>query len=203
MWIDLLNQAITWLVGVVGSLGYPGIFFLMFLESTFVPIPSELIVPPAGYLAAQGQMNIFLVIPIGVLGNIAGAVFSYYLSIWLGRPLLIKLLGYVRISKQHYERSEVYFRKHGEITIFISRLVLGIRHYISMPAGLARMNIRRFIFFTATGSLIWTTVLALIGYYLGYSPQVVKQYSHQLAIYTAIFCVVVIGLYVVWYRKKK
>jgi membrane protein DedA with SNARE-associated domain len=197
-----LNDVVMWIVHAVGTVGYPGIFLLMFLESTFFPLPSEIIIPPAAYLASQGQMNIFAIIILGTVGNLAGALFNYYLSIKLGRPLIKRMLGYLHFGERSYEIAEHYFREHGEISTFIGRLIPGVRHFISMPAGLARMNITRFTIFTLLGAGIWITILAWIGYYIGNNQQLITQYSNQILVYIALAIAVVLVLYIWWYKKK-
>ena len=201
--LEYLNDIIFWLVNTIGRLGYPGIFFLMFLESTFFPLPSELIIPPAAYLAAQGKMNIFLIVALGIMGNIFGALFNYFLSIKLGRPLIIKMLKSVGLGEKSYQKTEYYFKEHGEISTFIGRLIPGIRHYISMPAGLARMDLKKFIVFTAIGCGIWDTILAFIGYYIGYNQGLIMKYSNQVLFYMLIFIVMLLFFYIWWYKKWK
>ena len=135
-----MHDIIIWLVNTIGDLGYPGIFLLMAMESSIFPIPSELVMPPAGYLAHQGKMDMTLVILSGTLGSLAGAYANYFVASWLGRGLLIKYGHKVFIREAHIDRVERFFLKHGEVSTFIGRLLPVIRHLISIPAGLARMN---------------------------------------------------------------
>ncbi len=155
----MLESFIRWLLDRFRDLGYPGIVVLMAIESSVLPLPSELVMPPAGYLAAKGEMDFWVAIACGVLGSVLGALASYGLATWLGRPLLLRLGRYVRVSETGLARSERYFAAHGEISTFLARLLPVARHLISLPAGLARMNLARFVTFTALGALAWCTVL--------------------------------------------
>jgi len=205
--MQALDSLITWIVNIVGALGYPGIFILMFLESTFFPFPSEVVIIPAAYLASQGQMSLTLVIIMGIAGSIAGALFNYWLAIKLGRPLILSSINkfgkYVFLKEKAYFKTEKYFREHGEISTFIGRLIPGIRQIISLPAGLARMNRAKFILFTGLGAGIWVVVLALIGYFIGENQKLIKQYTNQSLIYILGACVLIIFLYVWWHKRKK
>jgi len=205
--IKALDSIVEWIVNVVGALGYTGIFTLMFLESTFFPFPSEVVIIPAAYLAAKGQMNLFLVIFMGILGSIAGALFNYYLAVKLGRPLILKLINkfgrYVFMTEKAYHKTEKYFRTHGEISTFIGRLIPGIRQIISLPAGLARMNKTKFVVFTGLGAGIWVTILAIIGYFIGSNQALIEQYVNRSIFYMIIFSVFLVFLYIWWYKRKK
>src|SRR5574341_1270017 len=132
-----MHELITWLVNTIGALGYPGIFLLMAMESSVVPIPSELVMPPAGYLAHQGQMNIWVAILLGTAGSLVGAYANYFAAHYLGRPLLLRYGKYVWITEEKFAKVETYFKDHGEISTFIGRLLPVVRHLISLPAGLA------------------------------------------------------------------
>ena len=137
----MLEQAVNWLVATIGQFGYPGIVLLMFLESSCFPFPSELVMIPAGYLAYQGEMNFWMVVALGIVGSWLGALFNYYLAMKLGRPLLLKWGKYFFVSQPNFEKGERFFQKHGEIGTFTGRLIPVIRQYISLPAGLVRMNL--------------------------------------------------------------
>ena len=139
--IHYIDLIINYLVIFINKIGYFGIFIGMFLESTLVPIPSELIMIPAGILAAEGKMNIYLVILAGTLGNLAGALFSYYMAISLGRAILLKIGKYFFIKPSSIVKTEKYFEKHGSISTFIGRLIPGVRHYISLQAGISKMDV--------------------------------------------------------------
>jgi membrane protein DedA with SNARE-associated domain len=197
-----MHLIISTIVSIVERLGYLGIVAAMFLESSFFPFPSEVVIPPAGYLASQGRMNLWLVIFLGTLGSLLGALFNYWISLKLGRPMILKFGRYLGLSVKRYNRAEGYFRRHGEISTFAGRLVPGLRQYISLPAGLARMNLWRFTIFTTLGAGAWVTVLAYLGYFIGNNQELLKRSLHQITIYTAIFLVFVILLYIWWFRRR-
>ncbi len=153
------------------NLNYGTITLLMAIESSFVPLPSELVIPPAIYLALTGKLNLSLVIAFATLGCIIGAMFNYLLSYYLGRKIIYAMAGskWARIffvTPAKVQNAEEYFVKNGNVSTFIGRLIPGIRHLISIPAGLAKMNLRNFILYTFVGSLIWNTTLSLMSYFL-------------------------------------
>ncbi len=198
----MFQQVVIWIVDIVSLWGYPGIIVLMFLESSFFPFPSEVVVPPAGYLASQGEMSLSLVIASGILGSVLGACFNYWLAVKWGRPLFERYGRYVLLTPAALEKSEKFFAKHGHISTFVGRLLPGIRQYISLPAGLARMNLPLFIAFTSLGAGIWVVVLALSGYLIGNNQELIGQYLHQIMIGIAFLCLVLVAGYV-FFRKKR
>lgn len=159
------------LLDLVHSLGYLGVFLGMTLESSFFPFPSEAVLIPAGALVAQGKMTIFISFLMGTLGSIVGALINYYLALFLGRRTTDKLVGkygkFLFLNKEKLEKSDRYFEKHGEITTFVGRLIPVVRQVISLSAGFSKMNIWRFILYTALGAGIWSIILVLVGYYFG------------------------------------
>ena len=197
-----MEQVISAIVGTVERLGYLGIVAAMFLESSFFPFPSEVVIPPAGYLASQGRMELWLVIILGTLGSLLGALFNYWISLALGRPLILKFGRYLGLTTKRYSKAEGYFRRHGEIGTFAGRLVPGLRQYISLPAGLARMHPGRFALFTALGAGIWVTMLAWLGYLIGENQELLRRSLHRITIYTAIFLVFIVLLYSWWHRRR-
>lgn len=197
-----MEEIILWLVDKISQFGYTGILILMFLESTFFPVPSEVVIPPAGYLVAKGEMNLALVITCGVAGSILGALFNYILAIYLGRPLLVRYGKYILFPPERFDRVNAFFINHGEISTFTGRLIPGLRHFISFPAGLAHMNIMRFCLYTALGSAIWVTILAFIGKFVGDNLSLVKQYSQQALVGVCAVMVIVFIIYIRQYRKK-
>ncbi len=197
-----MEEIILWLVEKIGQLGYPGIVVLMFLESTFVPIPSEVVIPPAGYLVSRGDMNMTAVIICGVAGSILGALFNYVLALWLGRPLLMRYGKYMLFPPHRFEKVNAFFLTHGEISTFTGRLIPGIRHFISFPAGLARMKLWHFCGYTALGSAIWVTILAYIGKFVGDNMELVMRYSRQALVCVLVVMTVVFAVYIRQHRKK-
>jgi membrane protein DedA with SNARE-associated domain len=198
-----MHALIDWLLTTIGALGYPGIFLLMAMESSVIPVPSELVMPPAGYLAAQGRMNIWVAIFMGTAGSLIGAYANYYAAHYLGRPLLLKYGKYVWITEEKFARVERYFKDHGEISTFIGRLLPVVRHLISLPAGLAGMNHVKFTIYTLAGAGIWVTILTWIGYFIGANQELIMEYSHQAVIGVVIVSTVIIALYVRNHKRKK
>ena len=194
----MLADIVKFIVETVGSLGYIGIFIMMFLESTVFPIPSEVVMIPAGYLAHKGEMNIYIVIILGALGSLCGALFNYYFALKFGRTFLMKYGKYFFVSHETIEKTEVFFKDHGHISTFSGRLIPGLRHYISLPAGLARMNLFVFCLYTTLGATIWVIILTLLGYYIGDNEALVKEYLRYLIIGLLVF-LILLGA---WYYKK-
>jgi len=200
--VDMFHQIVLWIIDTVSLWGYPGIIVLMFLESSFFPFPSEVVIPPAGYLASQGEMSLSLVIAAGIFGSVLGAGFNYWLAVRWGRPLFERYGRYVLLTPAVLEKSEKFFSRHGHISTFIGRLLPGIRQYISLPAGLARMNLPLFIIFTALGAGIWVVILALGGYLIGNNQQLIAQYLHQIVIALVALCLLLVAGYI-FFRKKR
>jgi membrane protein DedA with SNARE-associated domain len=198
-----MHAFLNWLIDTIGTVGYPGIVFLMFIESTFIPLPSELVIPPAGYLISQNKMSWAGVILSGTVGSVLGALFNYAIAVFFGRPFILKYGKYFGVSQNHFEKGETFFLKHGHISTFIGRLILGVRHYISFPAGLCRMNLLEFSFFTAFGAGIWVWILAYIGYFVGNNKDKILEVSRQWSVYVIIGCALLILAYILWHRKKQ
>lgn len=198
----LMHQLVQWLLDTIGTMGYPGIFLLMAMESSIIPVPSELVMPPAGYLAFQGKMSMPIAILCGTVGSLVGAYANYYASHYLGRPLILKYGKYVLIPPEKFERVEHFFLKHGEISTFIGRLLPVVRHLISIPAGLSGMNHLRFSLYTLAGAGIWCTILTIIGYVIGENQALIMQYSHKALAWVLLFCAVIVAGYI-WFHKRK
>ena len=203
-------QFIQW---CLDHLNYWTITLLMTIESSFIPFPSEVVVPPAAYKAAAGDLNIWFVIFFSTLGAVFGALINYYLALWLGKPIVYKFansrFGHMcLISQEKVETAEKFFNKYGVIATFIGRLVTVVRQLISIPAGLAKMSIGKFIAFTALGAGLWNAVLAALGWYLeDIVPEdqlisTVSEYSHEIGY--VIIAVVVLALgYIIYKGVKK
>ncbi len=175
----MFASIIEWIVRTVDAWGYFGIFAAMFLESSFFPFPSEVIMIPAGYLAFQGKMNLYAAIFMGIAGSLAGALFNYWLAVRFGRRFLLRYGRYLFLDEKGLAKLERFFARHGEISTFNGRLIPGVRQYISLPAGLARMSLGRFALYTSLGAGIWVTVLALLGYFLGAHEERVRATLHD------------------------
>lgn len=191
------------------NINYMTVFLLMTLESTFLPVPSELVVPPAAWKAAQGEMDFFLIIFLSTAGCVLGALINYTLAKFLGRKIIYSLVEtkaahMLLLNREHIEKSESFFIKYGKSSTFIGRLVPVIRHLISIPAGLAQMNIPNFIFYTALGSAIWNSILAALGYFLYTQQDVLKEYFKNLSnFFILLFILFVIFLIVKYFFKKR
>lgn len=209
-----LTALFTW---IQANLNYWTITLLMAIESSFIPFPSEVVVPPAAYFACHdGRLDFTLVIVFATIGAIIGAIVNYYLAMWLGRPLVYKFanskLGHIfLINEEKVEKAEKYFDKHGAISTFIGRLIPAIRQLISIPAGLAKMNFPKFIFFTTLGAGIWNCVLASLGYFLSLSVtpdellEKIEYYNGYLNIggYILAFIVLIFILYNLLKKKPQ
>jgi membrane protein DedA with SNARE-associated domain len=199
----MIHEIANTIVSYIGDMGYLGIFLLMFLESTFFPFPSEIIMIPAGYLAYQGEMNIYIIILVGILGSVLGALLNYYLAMFFGRKFILKYGKYFFIKEETLDKLESFFAKHGEISTFTGRLIPGIRQLISLPAGLARMNIVKFSFYTAIGAGIWVVVLVAVGYLVGSNEALISEYLKSATLIALVSVVLIIIFYIVRNKKRR
>jgi membrane protein DedA with SNARE-associated domain len=163
----MIETAVQWLVHIIETLGYPGVFIMSALESTFLPIPSEATLIPAGYLIHQGTWNGPLVFLLAVTGTLAGSLANYAIAYYCGRYVLVKYGRYFFMNEEKLLKMEGYFVRHGPLSIFLGRLVLGVRHFISFPAGLAKMDLKKFCLYTVVGGGLWTFILLTVGYLIG------------------------------------
>lgn len=198
----MLQTMVQWLVETIGTLGYPGIFLLMAVESSVIPFPSELVMPPAGYLVSQGKMNPWLVVIAGGLGSLTGAYANYYGARYLGRPLLLQYGRFIGLAETKLDRAEQFFAQHGEISTFVGRLMPVIRQLISVPAGLAQMNHTRFALYTTLGATIWCAVLAWIGYIIGDNQQMIAAMSRQAVAWALTGCLALVAGYIYWQKRR-
>ena len=200
--LSIIQQVEQW---YDDNMNYTNITILMTIESSFIPFPSEIVIPPAAYVASkpESHLNIFLVVLFGTLGAIIGALINYYLALWLGRPIIYKFadskLGHLcLLSSEKIKKAEDYFNDHGKVSTFIGRLVPGIRQLISIPAGLAKMNLGSFILYTTLGAGIWNTILAFIGYLAHGQADLINKYSHELS----VIVLALVGLAAIWFIVK-
>lgn len=196
------------------NMNYLAVGALMTLESSFIPFPSEVVIPPAVYVACNpqsaGGMRVWLVVLAGTLGALLGALLNYMLSLWLGRPIVYafarsRLGRMLQLSEDKVQRAELYFNDHGVVSTLVGRFIPVIRQLISIPAGLSRMNLLSFSFFTTLGALAWNCILALLGWlaYKAADPSVIDRYSHQLSVIIVALFVAVILFFVIRYFIKK
>src|SRR2546421_11702059 len=206
----MLDAFIQWLLDLFRGMGYPGIVVLMAVESSILPLPSELVMPPAGYLAAKGEMSFVLAVACGVLGSILGALANYGLAHWLGRAFFLRLGKYVLITERALDRSERYFAAHGEISLFLGRMLPVVRYLISIPAGIARMHLGRFVVFTGLGALVWCTILTWIGWFIGSREDVIlevlnqeaRRYAGRAVLVALPVLAGIAAVYIWWYRRR-
>ncbi|MBT4917653.1 DedA family protein [Candidatus Peregrinibacteria bacterium] len=176
----MIGSFVQWMLELTSGMGYTGVFALMAVESSFIPFPSEIVVPPAAYLAAQGEMNIVVIVLAGILGSLVGATINYWIARSLGRLVVYELVEhkmakFLLLNKGKLEKAEKHFVDYGGISTFLGRLLPAIRQLISLPAGFARMNFAKFLFFTGLGSGLWVCVLAALGYYFGENEEVLMS----------------------------
>jgi membrane protein DedA with SNARE-associated domain len=204
----MLEQFLSWLVDTIGRLGYPGIVVLMAIESSVVPLPSELVMPPAGYLAALGRMNAALALGSAVFGGLLGSYANYWVASRLGRWVFVRYGRWVLVSERSLERSERFFARHGPIAVFVARLFPVLRHLVSIPAGIARMPLGLFFLYTGAGAGIWAAILMGIGWVIGkegraLSREMVTAYSHRAVLILIPVVALLIAAYVLWHRRQK
>lgn len=207
-------EDVSFIEWCLNNLNYWTITLLMAIESSFIPFPSEVVVPPAAYKAYHGELNIWLVILFSTLGAEVGALVNYYLAKYLGRPIIYRFaesrVGRMcLLSTKKMEQAEAFFNKHGVISTFIGRLVPAVRQLISIPAGLARMNMPKFLIFTALGALTWNSILAVLGYVAGRAlpreefDAFINEKSHAIGmVFVAIFVLIVAYLVYQGFKKK-
>ena len=200
---EILTAITSWLVETVGSMGYAGISALMFLESSFFPFPSEVVMPPAGYLAWKGEMSLLGVLVSGIAGSILGALFNYWFAVKFGRPFILKYGKYFFISEESVAKADAFFVKHGHVSTLVGRLLPVIRQYISLPAGISRMPLGTFTIFTALGAGVWVAVLTFVGYMLGEHQEFLAQYLHVITLGCVALAVVIALGYLLWLRMRK
>ena len=202
----MLSQLTTWLVDTISRMGYSGLVLLMAMESSVLPVPAELVMPPAGYLAARGEMNVALALACGVAGSMMGAWANYWVASRLGRWVFVRYGKWVLLSEHSLERTERFFQRHGEIATFVGRLFPVLRHLISIPAGLARMSPPRFFAYTAAGATIWCGILLAIGWFIGkheaaLSHALVAGYSRRAVLALLPVVVLLVAAYV-WRQRQ-
>lgn len=196
-------EIIQFIVDTVMELGYLGVFVLMAIESSFIPFPSEIVMIPAGYLAFEGKMNLYIVILCGILGSLVGALVNYYLALYLGRAFIAKYGKYFLISSEKLDKVDKFFLDHGSFSTFSGRLIPVIRQLISIPAGIAKMNIHKFIFYTSFGAGIWVVILTLLGYFIGQNKELLNEYLHIITYALLVFIVLSSIVYVLIKKKNK
>lgn len=208
--MSLIDKIIAW---YSAHMNYASITALMAVESSFIPFPSEVVIPPAAFVAGQPEsvlcvtgnypLDVLFIILFGTLGAMIGAIINYGLSVWLGRLIIYKFadskLGHMcLLSSEKLKRAEAYFREKGNVSTFVGRFIPGIRQLISIPAGLSRMHFGAFVWWTFLGAFIWNCVLALLGYVAAGQMSLIKEYSHELS----VAILLLLGAAVLFYAVK-
>jgi len=196
----MIHELAQLLVDLIFDWGYLGIFIMMAIESSFIPFPSEIVLIPAGYLASQGEMNIWMIMISALSGSMVGAFINYFIAFTLGRTILEKYGKYFFIKQATLVKMDTYFLKHGAISTFTGRLIPGIRQLISIPAGLCKMNLVKFSAYTALGAGIWALILTLLGYFIGENQELINTYLKQITIVVMLVLVIITAIY---YIKQK
>jgi len=182
--------------------GYFGVFSLMAIESSFIPFPSEIVLIPAGYLASKGEMDFILIFVSALGGSMVGSFINYFGALWIGRRFLQRYGKYLFIKPEALEKMETFFQRHGHISTFTGRLIPGIRQLISIPAGLSRMDLKVFSFYTALGAGLWSLILIVLGYVMGENETLIKTYLHQIT-FIAVGSALLIGLIYYYVQRRK
>ncbi|MFA5948598.1 MAG: DedA family protein [Candidatus Gracilibacteria bacterium] len=200
----MIESFFQFFLDITSGMGYVGVFILMAIESSFLPLPSEIIIPPAAYLAFKGDFNVYFVILCGTFGSLFGALVNYYLARSLGRKIVysivkMKFMRYLFISVEDVEKTEQYFLKNGSISTFIGRLLPVIRHLISLPAGFSKMKLIPFMFYTTLGAFIWVSILAYVGYFFGANQELIAKYYEEFSLVFKILLILVVLLFI--YKK--
>lgn len=193
----------NFVIHLIETFGYTGIFIAMTLESACIPLPSEVIMPFAGFVVNEGKLSLIGITLVGTLGNLIGSLITYYVGLKGGRPLLEKYGKYILITKDKLNYVDNIFNKYGPITIFLGRILPGIRTFISLPAGISRMNIKKFIIYTILGSLPWTFALGYVGVLLNDKWSIIRGYFHIFDIILGLLIVLFILYLVYKYRKSQ
>lgn len=197
----MLALLIESFIDIISGTGYPGLGFLMALESMVAPVPSEAVMPFAGFLIWQGKMSWTPVVLFSTLGSIIGSLVSFYIGKQYGRPIIIRYGKYLLLNEHHLHLTERFFQKYGQKTIFISRFIPVVRHLISLPAGASEMNIWIFAVYTILGAAIWNSFLAYMGFRLGDNWEAIRTYSEKLDIIIIIIIILAVVGYI--FRKNK
>lgn len=204
---SIIEQIVFWVMGIIGDLGYPGIFLLMAAESALIPIPSEIIMPFSGFLVTEGRFNFWTVVVIGAAGNLAGSWAAYALGYWGHQGLVKKMVRkygkWILLTEEEFDKAVDLFSKYGQWIAAVSRVLPAVRTVISLPAGIARLSFWKFSALTFFGSLIWSAFLAYLGVLLGQNWQIIRPYFRKFDIVIVAIFIILAGLYIYHKLHKK
>jgi membrane protein DedA with SNARE-associated domain len=200
---EIINFLANIVVGIIGATGYVGVFGLMLVESCGIPMPSEVIMPFSGFLVVSGQLGFWQIVFLGALGNLVGSLLAYWIGAAGGRPFFEKYGKYMLIHRRDLDLADRWFLKYGEATVFFGRLLPVIRTYISFPAGIAKMNLKKFSFYTFAGALPWCLLFAYLGVKMGNNWEMIREKLHNFDVAMAVLVVILVGLYVWRHIKNK
>lgn len=191
------------IVAIIGATGYAGVFFLMLIESCGAPMPSEVIMPFAGFLVADGRLNFWIVVFMGAFGNLVGSLIAYWIGWRGGRPVLDKYGKYILISRRDLDLADKWFANYGQAIVFFSRLLPIVRTYISFPAGIAKMNVKKFSFYTFIGAFPWCLLFTWLGVKMGSNWMLIKEKLQDFDIAIAVLIVALVAAYVYRHLRHK
>jgi membrane protein DedA with SNARE-associated domain len=200
--MGLTESLVNVIVAFIGNTGYGSLVVLMALESMIVPVPSEAVMPFAGFLVFEGKLNFAGAVFFGTLGSIIGSLISYYIGMWGGRPFIERYGRYLLLDKHHLALTERYFNRRGDITILICRFIPVVRHLISIPAGIGRMGLLRFVVYTIVGAGLWNAFLTYVGYILKANWTEIIKYSHIIDIIVLVTIVIAVIYYFSRFNRK-
>lgn len=205
--MEILHQLISFFgqfaIYIISFLGYPGVFVLMTMESMIIPIPSEAVLPFVGFLVQNGKFNFSLALLFASLGSLVGSLISYYMGLYGGDKLVRRWGKYVFLDESDLTKTELWFRRKGEITIFIARFVPVVRHLISIPAGVGKMDLKKFIFYSVVGATIWNGLLIYVGIILGQNWEELRSYSKYISLLVTIVIILAFAYFVFKHLKDK
>lgn len=201
--MSLSAQIFNFVVNLISSSGYAGIFALMTAEGATLPIPSEVVLPFAGYLVFEGQLNFWIVVLVATVGSLIGAFIDYYIGFYLGRAAVLRYGGYIRLNEGHLKITEKWFAKYGEVTVLFAKFVPLVRTLVSFPAGAAEMKAWKFALFSAIGSVVWNVILVYVGVLAGQNAtKIISTLSGPYTITEIVVVVLIIVGIIIFLRRK-
>lgn len=199
----MIESILNAIVEFVSAFGYLGVFIMTFIEGTFVPIPSEITLIPAGYLVSQGGFSFYALVLCSILGTLCGALCSYYIAYKYGRQIIVRYGQYFFLDDAKLAKMEDFFKVHGPFSAFVGRIAPGVKHFISFPAGLAKMDVKLFSIYSALGGGMWVTLVIIVGYVIGDNADEIHHYMHEILLCVSAIIIVAIIFYVYNHKKRR